>query len=298
MRRYNHLGCEGFLPMSNTPQHPTPAPQQSTSTGSVIGSTGVAIGPNAQSSVVTLPPRPDAPPPAFQVPYPKSTLFVGRDALLAQLGGLLVGQGPRVIALHGPGGVGKTQFASEVAHAYREHFTGGVFWLGMEQAETIGSQVAACAGPGGLELYGWQAMDGPTREAAVRAAWHDNAPRLLIFDNLEDPALLRWCPTSGGARVLITSRRGVWGAATGVYTVVLPMLARADSMQLLLLPRARQRATTPDTLLADPAIQSDADAICEMVGDLPLALALAGGYLESAPSVKLGSYRARLQQAQ
>lgn len=235
----------------------------------------------------------------FQVPYPPNPLFRGRDAELRRLAEALLGDASGTAAVlpavSGTGGIGKTQLASEFAHAHRDEFPGGVFWLSMAQPETVASQVAAAGGPGGLDLPGWSGLDLEARVAAVRRAWNEPVRRLLVFDNLEDPQLLQdWRPTGGGTRLLITTRRGVWSATSGVQAVPLQTLARPESMRLLLAPRYREQV---ETVLAEPAVAAEADAICEQVGDLPLALALAGAYLEQTPSLSLAGYRARLAES-
>jgi tetratricopeptide (TPR) repeat protein len=273
----------------------TPPQGDTTSIGHIQGQ-AVAVGANARAESHThLPPRTTPPPPAFQVPYPQNPLFVGRLAELQQLAEVLLAgdSAPAALlpAVSGLGGIGKTQLASEFAHRYRDDFPGGVFWLNMERAEAVAGQVAACAGPGGLELEGWQAMDAQTSEAAVKRAWCEPVHRLLVFDNLEEPQLLAdWRPVGGGTRVLITTRRGVWAARSGVKAVPLVTLARAESLRVLLEPRARLQDTTVEALLADVETAEAADAICNELGDLPLALALAAAYLESSPRTRLARY--------
>ncbi|NTU85103.1 MAG: CHAT domain-containing protein, partial [Chloroflexales bacterium] len=235
----------------------------------------------------------------FQVPYTVNPLFRGRDAELDQLAQALLsetsGTAAVLPALAGTGGIGKTQLASEFAHRYRDDFPGGVFWISMAQPESVAAQVAAAGGPGGLDLPGWSGLDFEGKIAAVRRAWNEPVRRLLVFDNLEDPQLLQeWRPTSGGARVLITTRRGVWTATSGVQAVRLATLARPESIRLLLTPRYGVQV---ETVLAEPAVAAEADAICMTVGDLPLALALAGAYLEQTPSLPLAGYRQRLAEA-
>ncbi|NTU81952.1 MAG: tetratricopeptide repeat protein, partial [Chloroflexales bacterium] len=232
----------------------------------------------------------------FQVRYPMNPLFRGRDTELEQLAEVLLGEpiGPAAAlpALAGTGGIGKTQLASEFAHRHRDDFPGGIFWINMAQPETVASQVAAAGGPGGLDLPGWSGLDFEGKIAAVRRAWNEPVRRLLVFDNLEDPHLLQeWRPTSGGARVLLTTRRGVWTATSGVQAVRLATLARHESIRLLLTPRYGAQV---ETVLAEPAVAAEAGAICEEVGDLPLALALAGAYLEQTPSLSLAGYHRRL----
>src|SRR6266542_5349733 len=160
---------------------------------------------------------PATPAPPFTVPYPPNPLFVGRDADLEHLYDLLRPDASVALvpAVAGTGGIGKTQLAIEFAHHYCNQFPGGVFWLTMTDDASVRTQLVDYAGPRGLNLSGWPAMGYDDRIAAVRAAWQQPHIRLLIFDNLEDPALLAWRPTSGGCRVLITSRRLTWHRHSG-----------------------------------------------------------------------------------
>ncbi|GIX26103.1 MAG: hypothetical protein KatS3mg122_3334 [Caldimonas sp.] len=237
----------------------------------------------------------------FRVPYQPNPLFTGRAQEIEQLVATLCADSPSVTVItpvvHGTAGVGKSQLAVMVAYHTRDRFPGGVFWLNMADADGIAAQVAACGGPDGLNLPGWAGLALADQVAAVRRAWQEPVPRLLIFDNLEDPRLLaEWRPVAGGARVLVTSRNAHWRATLGVQQVALAPLPRADSRRLLLQPRAQAQGTEVDSLLADPATAADADAICELLGDLPLALALAGAYLEDLPNLPLAAYRRQLAQ--
>lgn len=230
----------------------------------------------------------------FQVPYPPNPLFRGRDAELAELASLLLGGSSTTTmlpAIAGTGGIGKTQLASEFAHRYREQFPGGVFWLDMSQPDGVAAQVAAMGGPGGLDLPSWAGMDFSSQVTAVRRAWSEPSERLLIFDNLEEPRLLQeWRPVVGGTRVLVTTRRGIWSASGGVQPIRLHTLDRAESVRLLLAPRAISQAKDVEEILTDSTIMHEAEVICEQIGDLPLALALAGAYLEQTPNLSLASY--------
>jgi hypothetical protein len=154
--------------------------------------------------------------PAFQVPYPPNSLFIGRDAQLAALAQMLTENATAVVApvIAGMGGVGKTQLASEFAHRQRAAFPGGVFWLNMEQPETIENQLALCAGPGGLDVSDYDDLNPDQRRELVKAAWAQATPRrLVVFDNLEDPRILKqYRPFVGSSCLLITSRRDEWPA--------------------------------------------------------------------------------------
>jgi tetratricopeptide (TPR) repeat protein len=234
--------------------------------------------------------------PAFQVPYPRNPLFVGRQAELAQLDRLLTSATPVAIApaLLGMGGVGKTQLAVEFAHTRREQFPGGVFWLSMAQPSLIEGQLADCAGPGGLDLPGFETLSFAERMACVQRFWAQPTPaRLVICDNLEDAAVWQqWRGALGSSRVLITTRRATLSG--GVQCINLPMLPRPESLDLLLRSRADERATTVAALLQREAERTAANAICTAVGDLPLALAIAGAYLKLNPTMPLARYAERL----
>jgi tetratricopeptide (TPR) repeat protein len=234
-------------------------------------------------------------PPAFQVPYQPVPL-IGRDEVLAELADLLTGDTPvaPALAIVGMAGVGKTMLAAAFAHQRQAAFPGGIFWLNMEQPDLIAGQVAACAGPGGLDLPDFPALSFDERIARVRAAWNSPLRRLIVLDNLEDPDLLgRWQPTGSGARVLITTRCDDWPRY--VRRLRLPVLPRSDSIELLLGARAADLGVPCETLTGDAAERDAAAAICDLLGDLPLALAIAAALLRLNPSLRLREFQSQIE---
>ncbi|MBV9791964.1 MAG: helix-turn-helix transcriptional regulator [Chloroflexi bacterium] len=215
-------------------------------------------------------PDPAPLPAGSHMPLRRNPLFVGRADDLRQLaralnvgGNAVIGQ-LTIAAATGLGGIGKTQLACEFVHRYGQYFAGGVFWLSFADPGAVPTEVAACGGGPEFDTL-------PLDEQVwrVQAAWKLPIPRLLIFDNCEDEDLLnQWCPPHGGCRILITSRRHHWDAALGVQSVPLGVLPRHESLALL-------HAFRPDVPSSDP----DLDAIAEALGDLPLALHLAGSFL-------------------
>lgn len=228
----------------------------------------------APAATAALPPADTLPsyaplPPGSLMPLHRNPLFVGRAGdLLALAAALAVGD---TAVITGMGGLGKTQLATEFAHRYGQFFSGGVFWLSFADPIVVPSEVAACGGAGRLDLradFSSLAFDDQVR--LVQAAWQSPVARLLIFDNCEDEALFaRWCPTTGGCRVLLTSRRSSWNAVLGMVRLPLAPLARADSIALL---RKRRMSAGGD--------DADLHVIAAELGDLPLALHLAGSFLE------------------
>ncbi|RRR74922.1 MAG: tetratricopeptide repeat protein [Candidatus Viridilinea halotolerans] len=168
-------------------------------------------------------------------------------------------------AITGLGGIGKSQLAIEFAHRYGQFFAGGVFWLLFANPDNIMFEIAACGTA--LDLPDFTDLTINEQVRRVQAAWAKSIPRLLIFDGCEDEALFtEWCPTSGGCHVLITSRQGIWSQRLGIDTVTLGVLSRSESITLL-------HQYRPDLS------NTDADLLATELGDLPLALHLAGCFL-------------------
>jgi transcriptional regulator with XRE-family HTH domain/tetratricopeptide (TPR) repeat protein len=187
--------------------------------------------------------------------------FTGRDDLLTQVRDRLLAGGAAVVqALHGMGGVGKTQLAAEYAHRFAASYE-LAWWINAEQGGLMGDQVAAlglalgCIPPGaGMEVVRAVVL----AELRARSRW------LLIFDNAEAPAeVAAWLP-GGNGHVLITSREPGWAELAAPVEV--DVLARSESVALL---QARVAGLGG----------ADADRLAAGMGDLPLALAQAGAFM-------------------
>ena len=238
-------------------------------------------------------PSPAPLPPGSRLPHARNPLFIGRERDLSRLATVLKGSRTAAIgqiaAATGLGGIGKTQLAVEFAHRYGRYFAGGAFWLSCADPAVVPAEVAACGAVGGLDLRpDFASLKQDDQIALVLAAWQSPLPRLLVFDNCEDPDLLsRWRPPTGGARVLVTSRRSSWDPALGVEPLSLDILPRAESVALL-------RKFRPQLAAEDLGL----DAICKELGDLPLALHLAGSYLYELRFSAAGSPAALLADLQ
>jgi tetratricopeptide (TPR) repeat protein len=215
-------------------------------------------------------------PPGSRVPLAPNPLFTGRRTELTALAAALKPASPDELgtpgcaAVTGIPGTGKTQLATEFVHRYGGFFSGGVYWLTFADPSAIANEIAACGSAGRMDLrpdFGSLPLEDRTR--LVMSTWQSRLPRLLVFDNCEDEALLaQWRPPSGGCRVVVTSRREQWDPAAGVALVPLDVLDARDGVTLL----QRYR---PDLASQDPAVAGIADEL----GNLPLALHLAGSYL-------------------
>jgi hypothetical protein len=196
-----------------------------------------------------------APPPGLQP----------RPALLAQLNRAgRAGQKPPVV-LTGIRGAGKTQLAATYARARLADNWRLIAWVNARNSETLLTGLAAVAEAAGLSAGG--SRPGPADAGQAVRDWleADGSFRLLVFDDVEDPGLLRpFVPAAGEARVLITAaRQPMAELGTNVPVDVFS----ADEALALLGGR---------TGLAD---EDGALAVAVQLGYLPLALDQAAGMI-------------------
>lgn len=257
-----------------------------------LADTQTAVGvPRAQANLPVLDAldEPGLLPSSSVVPYPRNDNFRGRQQDLLQLATYLLSplrdsEGVRTAVITGFGGLGKTQLAVEFAFRYGRYYPGGVYWISFTDPDNVAEAIAAMGNERAMGLY--QEADGLTLKdqiSRVQRAWQEAIPRLLIFDNCESEAVFaKWRPVTGGCHVLVTSRRGRWNQGLGAFVLPLNMLERPDSVELL------QHLTVRLS-------REEADAIAAEVGDYPLALHLAGSFLQRYQFVSTAAYLAQLR---
>jgi predicted ATPase/DNA-binding SARP family transcriptional activator len=223
-------------------------------------------------------------------PRRPASSFVGRDAELTRLAGLLAEV--RLITLIGPGGSGKTRLAQETAARAGEAFRDGRVIVELAAVTDADGVAAAVAGtlripppldPRGATLAG-HATDATDQ---VRAFLRDRRC-LLVLDNCEHLVaataaladdLLRACPH---LVVLATSREALHidgEHLVAVGPLAVPAATDVDADTLTSSPAAqlfldRARALDADVHLDTPTIRAVA-TICRRLDGLPLALELA-----------------------
>ena len=227
----------------------------------------------------------DALPPVGQLPvgslmpFLPDPNFVGREEELKLLyKELEAGDNvslAQTVAVTGMCGIGKTRLAVEFVYRYGRRFSGGVFWLNVSDPGNIPDEIACCAGAEGMNLPGSGTCSQDELVAAVMREWRGSQQRLVVFNGLESLDVIdRWRPASVGTRVLITTRIDShdhrW-AELDVKTIPVDVLSRKQSMELLC--RGQREA------LGNIDESATANSICELLGDFPLALYLAGAYL-------------------
>ena len=197
---------------------------------------------------------------------PRPAFLVGREDLLAVVDSRLTGgegSGPRVVALCGLGGAGKSSVAAEYTHRHV-----GEVWVAWQFA--AGDSTVLAAGFTDLaELLGVRrAAGGSDPVGSVHSVLADHPGEwLLVFDNVPSPEQIqRFLPPTGNGRVLITSRDALWPPKQAIEVPVLGLGAAAG----FLMDRAGDRD--------DQA----ARALATELGGLPLALEQAAAYIQAS----------------
>jgi predicted ATPase/ribosomal protein S18 acetylase RimI-like enzyme len=226
------------------------------------------------------------------------TPFIGRNEEVALLVEQLRDPACRLLTLVGPGGIGKTRLAVEVAQRLVDRqpktsdFPDGIVFVALAAVDSINEAVAAIAAAVGCHFQG--------QEAAQQQLLDFLRPRqmLIVLDNVEQlldgagllSVLLAAAP---GLRLLVTTREALnlqeaWfhplaglafpqGAAERDQPV-----ATYDAVQLFV--QSARRARSDFTLVED---EENVVRICRLVGGMPLALELAAAWLHLLPAAKI-----------
>jgi hypothetical protein len=211
---------------------------------------------------------------------PRNPVFTGRRELLEQLERRLQTQSVAAVlpqALHGEGGVGKSQIAIEYAYRHRSDYD-VIWWIPSERPAQILASVIELGNRLGLEVGNEVITAVPRVRAALRAGTpHSNW--LLVFDNAETLENVReYFPEAGTGRVLVTSRNQEWSQIA--ETLEVDVFSRQESVRLL--QRRNPRLDEPE-----------ADQLASELGDLPLAIEHASAWL-AATGMSVADYIASL----
>ena len=199
---------------------------------------------------------------------PPNRNFTGREEMLANLRRALTAgdpDKPALAAIHGLGGMGKTQIALAYAHLHGRDYD-IVWWLRAEDPSSLADDYTGLAAPLGLPVD--EEAELTDIAEAVRSELDARSKWLLIFDDVRHPDDVRkYLPSRSGGHVLFTSRHESWlDLATPLKVKGLP---QAEAVQLLL----RRSGQTDEALAAE---------LAKELGCLPLALMQAAAYIDGA----------------
>lgn len=200
------------------------------------------------------------------------TSFVGRRREMAELEATLDQPDVRLLTLTGPGGVGKTRLALEVARSVASDYADGVAFVRLGSVRDPSLAPAAVARAVGA------------RDDWPLARWLESQHLLLILDNVEHlldrpliwlAELLEACPR---LTVLATSRAAINISGEHRYPVPplpLPGELEGDPVSdAVTLFEHRALALRPDFEITERNVRA-VGAICRSVDGLPLAIELA-----------------------
>jgi hypothetical protein len=210
------------------------------------------------------------PRPAVRVPSvwgsvpPRNPNVTGRAELLNQLREGLTAEPTAVLpeALHGMGGVGKTQVVVEFVYRHASDYD-VVWWISAERPAQIASAMVELATklrlPVNAEAGAVPAVKEALRVGVPYARW------LLVFDNADVPEDVRpYFPMGGPGHIVVTSRNPQW--ETVAKKVEVDVFRREESQTLL---TRRAPALSPQ----------ESNDLAQVLGDLPLAIEQAAAWL-------------------
>ncbi|WP_162907851.1 FxSxx-COOH system tetratricopeptide repeat protein [Allorhizocola rhizosphaerae] len=198
---------------------------------------------------------------------PRNPNFTGREALLQYLHTKLQMEREAAVlprALHGMGGVGKSQIAIEYVHRHRSDYD-LIWWIPADRKVDILASLADLAFRLKLDMTRQANNAVPVLLDALNTGQIPYENWLLIFDNAEDVAEARaYFPSGGNGTILVTSRNLEW-ALTAEESIEVDVFTPEESRKFLL-------NRSPDLS------PQDADRLGEELGYLPLAVEQAASW--------------------
>ncbi len=239
------------------------------------------------------------------LPVPR-TGFVGREKEVTAAKELLLREDVRLVTVTGPGGIGKTRLAVQVASGLAERFPGGLHFVPLSPVSDPGLIASAIVQTLGIREAGGQS---PLEVLKQNLQGSLRAPMLLLLDNFEHlvqaaPTVAELLAIGPNLKILVTSRAALH--LYGEHEFPVPPLALPDSRSMppvevlsqypaVALFVQRAVAAKPDFEL-NRENASAVTEICARLDGLPLAIELAAARIKVlSPSSMRTRLASRLQ---
>jgi len=218
--------------------------------------------------------------------HPESTPFVGREAQLDELSSLLARPELRLITILGPGGVGKTRLAEQLAREQLGVYEDGVFFIALDHVEIEDRILPVIAHQ--LDIQPLQNQ--PIEERICQVL--EKKEILLILDNFEhlQPAaglISKLLHHTHSLQIIVTSRQQLNLQQEWVFPLAslalpgqltrLDEIATTEAVDMFL--QSCTRFGHP--IQASPANLTSIVSICELVEGFPLGIELAAAAARS-----------------
>jgi predicted ATPase len=234
------------------------------------------------------------------------TRFVGRDREREAAGQLLLRPDVRLLTLTGPGGIGKTRLALQVAEQMSDRFPGGIHFLALAPVGDPGLISSAIAQALGVREGGSRS---PLESLTEHLQQSSRAPMLLLLDSFEHlilaaPVVADLVVAGPHLKVLVTSRSPLHVYGEHEFPVpplalpdlrTPPSVAAASECDAVALFVQRAAAVQPNFALTPENAPAIAE-ICARLDGLPLAIELAAARVKLlSPSAMRVRLAKRLQ---
>jgi len=251
----------------------------------------------AEASARPLEPRPNNLP-------AQRTAFIGREHEATALRQLLSRVDAQLVTLTGPGGIGKTRLALQVAAEAAAEFPGGICFVPLSAVSDHGLIASTIAQALGMRETGNQSPQESLKEYLSGL----DQPMLLLLDNFEHlvsaaPVIAQLLTTGPKLKVVVTSQAPlhVYGEHEfPVPPLALPDLKSIPSLEVLSrLPAVALFVERAQAVKHEFALTREnapvVAAICARLDGLPLAIELAAARIKLlSPSAMLARLESRL----
>ncbi len=215
------------------------------------------------------------------------TSFIGREQEITEITSYIRRQVSRLVTLSGPGGIGKTRLALEIAQELRDDFSEGVFFVEFSPTHNHDHVAETIANTLKIRITTGQ------NPSNVLASYLANRQMLLVIDNFEHlvenaEVLVDLLSAAPDLTILITSRESlqVYGEMNyPVPPLSLPEVAKTSPLKEVLKSEAvelfaqRALATSSRFKVSEENFSIIAN-ICTKLEGLPLAIELAAASLK------------------